>query len=139
MQMQHHVGITLPEFLDDGRQRVARLRMRGRDRQHALAAVGVFRARMPDVVGALQDLLHQRQDQLTGRRQTDQPLARAHEDVDTHLFFQLAYLAADAGLGRMQAFGNVGQVEVLAHGFAHRPQLLEIHRAPSAQKGQLIA
>ncbi|KAG0742830.1 hypothetical protein G6F24_016397 [Rhizopus arrhizus] len=67
MQMQHHVGITLPEFLDDGRQRVARLRMRGRDRQHALAAVGVFRARMPDVVGALQDLLHQRQDQLTGR------------------------------------------------------------------------
>ncbi|MNS75938.1 hypothetical protein D3C72_1094690 [compost metagenome] len=104
VQMQDHVWIALAELLDDGRQGVARLGMRGRDRQHPLAAVGVLGARMPDVVGALQYLFHQRQDQFTRRRQADQALAGAHEDVHAHLFLQLADLAADTGLRRMQAF-----------------------------------
>ncbi|MNV82813.1 hypothetical protein D3C71_1765710 [compost metagenome] len=78
--------------------------MRGRDRQHPLAAVGVLGARMPDVVGALQYLFHQRQDQFARRRQADQALAGAHEDVHAHLFLQLADLAADTGLRRVQAF-----------------------------------
>jgi len=45
------------------------------NRQHARAAVGVFGARVADVVGALQDLLDQWQDQFAGRGKADQALA----------------------------------------------------------------
>ena len=62
-----------------------------------------------------------------GGGQPGQALAGAHEDLDAELVLELADLAADARLRGVQRLRDLGQVEAVANGFAHRAQLLEVH------------
>src|SRR6188768_1301171 len=80
------------------------------------------------VVGVLQQALDDRQHRPSGRGQPGQPLAGAVEELDSEFVLEFADLAADAGLRRVQDLGHQSEIEALADGFAHRAQLLEVHR-----------
>jgi hypothetical protein len=77
--------------------------MGGGDAQGAHLAVAEVLARPVQVLGIQQQALHPGQHPLARRREAGQALARAHEDLHAQLVFQLADLAADAGLGGVQA------------------------------------
>ena len=120
-------GIARRELAQDLGQHVARLRVRGGDRQRAgvLAAklvghaleIGDFAQRAPR--GGDHDL--------AGGRERREPLALAHENRHTELVLELTDLLADAGLRRKQRFGGVGHVEAVIDDGAQIFELLEVH------------
>ena len=127
MQHHPHLGIARRELAQDLGQHVARLRVRGRDRQRAdvLAA---------ELVGdALQvvDLPHRAarggDHDFARGRQRCQTLALAHEDREAELVLELADLLADARLRREERFRGVGDVEAVIDDRAQVLQLLQIH------------
>ncbi len=128
LQRQRDVRVGTPEFGDDLRQRIARLRMRGGDRQPARMAAGEFVAGLAQVLRLEQQALDDADDLAARRGQAGQPLAVALEDLHAELLLQLADLARHAGLRGVQRVGDLGQIELAAHRLADRSQLLEVHR-----------
>ena len=106
VQPQLHVGMRTGEVAHGRRQCVAGLRMGRRDRQRAAVLVGEFGTSAAQVLGVQQQPLDDRQHRLPGRRQAGQPLARAVEELDAELVLELADLAADTGLRRVQRIGD---------------------------------
>ena len=136
--------MRLPEVPHRGRQRIARLRVRGGHRQPPLVEIHEFRAGAAQVLGLLKQALDDGQHGLARGRQAQQPPACAHEELHAELLLELADLAADAGLRGVQRLGHERQVEALADGLAYGAQLLEVHgleqagAVPAAPKLQPI-
>jgi hypothetical protein len=138
VQVQLDAGKLTAELLHRHRQRIARLRMRGGDREQAALPRHEFLPGMPQVAALHQHALDDRQPMAAGFGQAGQALAGAHEELDAEFFLEFADLPAHAGLGGVERVSDFGQVEAAAHGFAHRAQLLEIHgtRTENAPQGR---
>jgi hypothetical protein len=127
VQRQRHLRVQRAEVLHHRRQRVARLRVRGRDRQRPAVHRRELGAHAAQVVGVQQQAFDDRQHRLARRRQAREALAHALENLHAQLVFQLADLAADARLARVQHRRHLGEVEARAGGLADGLQLLEVH------------
>ena len=127
--VQHDLdlGVARRELAQHLRQHVARLRVRGGDRQRA----GVLAAEFVGDALQVRDLAHRaprgRDDDLAGGRERRQPLALAHEHRQAELVLELADLLADARLRREQRFGGVGHVEAVVDDRAEVLELLQVH------------
>src|SRR6185369_162673 len=78
-------------------------------------------------LGVEQDALDDLGQFLARLGQAEQALAAADEDLDAELVLKVLDVLADAGLRGIERAGDFGQVEILAHGFAHDAELLKIH------------
>ncbi|GGY11881.1 hypothetical protein GCM10007386_47730 [Pseudoduganella dura] len=127
MQFQRDLRVRAVEFLDDFRQRVARLRVGGGNHQAAAVHAGILAGVAPQVFRFLQDAADDLHRAVAGACQGGEALAGTDEQFDTQFILEVLDLLAHAGLRRVQHGGHLGQVQVVAHGFAHEAQLLEIH------------
>src|SRR5690606_37040937 len=105
----------------------ARLGVSGRYRQRAAAFAGVFLARVAQVFRFEQQAFDDVENMLAGLGHAHQALAVALENLHAQLVFQLADLAADAGLRSKQHIGDLGQVIATARRLPDGTQLLKIH------------
>ncbi len=98
VQVQFDLRITLAEASNHLRQHVARLRVRGRDGEHA----GVLGAELVGDALEVADFPQRpprcRNDDFTRRRERRQALALAYEYAQAELVLELPHLLADAGL-----------------------------------------
>jgi len=133
VQAHSHLGKFFAQGGDRLRQHVARLGVRGRDRQGACVLQGVFVANAPEVAHFAQDQVNRFEHLLPGLGDPLEPLAMAHEDVHAQLFFQLQDGFRDAGLRGVQRLGGLGQVEVAASRFVDKPELVQVHVARSGR------
>ena len=101
MQMQFDLRIFLAEFAHHGRQHIARLRMRGADRQRAAAVAFLFVGEPLDALNFLQDFLGSIDHAFTRRGDAREVAALTQEDRKAELIFELLQLLRDAGLRRM--------------------------------------
>ena len=112
------------------RQEVARLAVRGGDRQRARILLRELVADALQVGHLAQDDLHRLQHFAPRLGDAAQPLAVAGEDVDAELAFEFQDCFRHAGLRREERLGRFGQVEVAADGFLNEPELVEVHGRP---------
>ena len=117
----------LLEARDDGRQRVARLRVGGDDPQRAFVGGGEPPADLRQVLRIDQHALDDLDGLLAGLRQTEQPLAATHEQLDAELVLEILDVLADARLRGQQRVGDLGQIEIATGGLADDAELLKIH------------
>ncbi len=115
------------EFAQHLRQHVARLRVRGRDRQRAGVLAAEFVGDALQVGDFAQRAARGGDHDLAGRRERRQALALAHEDRQAELVLELPDLLADAGLRREQRFRRHGYVEPVVDHRAEIFDLLEVH------------
>jgi hypothetical protein len=66
---------------------------------------------LAEVFRVLEDALGDPQDHPSRLGHIDDALAMADEDIHAQFVFQLADLLADPGLGGMECFGGLGQVQ----------------------------
>ena len=129
MQMQAHLRIGTAEFLDDRRQRVARLRMRRGEAQLALVGGAEFLGDVANVLGFEQQFARVLEDALAGRRDFGDMLAVAHEDVDAKFFLQQAHLLRHAGLRSEHRIGGSRDVQTALRNFLDVMQLAQFHES----------
>ena len=79
MQMQAHLGVFLAKYADHLRQHIARLGVRGRDRQGAAVGLAQIRRGAADVLHFAQDAAGARDDFLAGGGDAGQRAALALE------------------------------------------------------------
>jgi hypothetical protein len=118
MQHQAHPWVALLERGDRPRQRVARLRVRGGDRQGALLLVGEFLSGALQVAGFGEDALGDREHGLARLGDRGDALAVAHENLHAELVLEALDLLGDAGLGGMQGLGGGRDAQTAAHHLA---------------------
>ncbi len=102
-QVELHLGITLAELLDHRRQHIARLRVRGADRQRTRAVVLVVGGDALDVLHFAQHAQRALDHALARRGDLRQRAAVAHEDLEPELILELPQLLADRRLRRIAA------------------------------------
>lgn len=122
-----HLRKTLLELRDHGRQRVARLRMRGRDGQVALV---LRREILPDPFKAfdfLKDAFDRREDDAARLRERAHALAAPREDLHAELVLELDDRLGHAGLRGVERLRRFCQVVILPDRLAHKAKLVEIH------------
>jgi hypothetical protein len=111
------------------RQEVARLAVRGGDRERARV---LLRELVADPL-QIADLAHDHLDRLDhlapGLGDTAQPLAVAREDVHAKLALELEDGLRDAGLRGEQGLRGLGEIEVAPDRFLDEPELVKIHGA----------
>jgi hypothetical protein len=86
-----------------------------------------FLANALEAVDLLHDQLDRLQHQPARLGQATDAFAVSCENINTKLFLQLDNCFGHARLRREERFGGVGQVVILADGFAHEAQLVKIH------------
>src|SRR6185312_1815262 len=128
--MQHEPDFGKPrrELRQDGWQHVARLRMRGRDAEHARIFAPKLVGNALEVADLAQRAARDGDDDFAGWRQRREALSLAHENAQAELVFELSNLLADARLGRVKRFGRVGDVEAVVDDGAEVLQLLKVHQ-----------
>ena len=127
MDDQLHFRIAALECRHRLRQRVARLGVRGRNRQRADLIVGKFLAGATQVLRFSEDALGDRHHGFARLGNGDEALAVPREYLDAQLVLKGADLLRDAGLRGMQGIGRLGNVEAAAHHLGEVTQLLELH------------
>ena len=115
------------KLANDGRQHVAGLGMRGRDRQGAVFLRHQFTAEAADVVDVAGDLAGVFDNAAAGRRQCLQGLALAGKQLHADFLLELAQLLADARLAGKQAFGGGRDVEPVVNDAQQVLELLQGH------------
>ena len=98
MQMQLDLGVLLAELANDGRQDIARLRMRRADRERAAPVPLLFLGEPLDALDLFQNLQGPIDDAFSRWRDLRQSAALAQEDRESELVFELLQLLADSGL-----------------------------------------
>ncbi len=128
VQVQAHLRVLLAELLDDLRQHVARLCVRGRDRQRATLLVLEIVGKALDVLHLAQDPDRAVDDLLPGGSDARQVAAVADEDLETELVLEQLDLLADARLRRVQLLGRRRDVEAGLGDRGEVAQLVQFHR-----------
>jgi hypothetical protein len=127
VQVKLHVGVSVAEGLDNGRQDVTRLRVGGPDGQRAAILVFELGRDTLDVLCFAQQLQRMADDALTWRGYFGQRTSTAHEDIEPELVFQELELLAHRGLCRTQ-FGRGGRnIEIVLRDSREKTQLLYLH------------
>src|SRR5690606_9842876 len=98
MQRQPYARIAFQKGTHHPWQRIARLGVRGRDRQTALGLVAELVTDLPEVVDVSQHALGDREDLPARLGHRDQTLAVTHEDLDAEFGLELSNLFGHAGL-----------------------------------------
>ena len=98
------------------------------DRERACRLVAEFAPDLLQVLGFLQQMLHDLDHRLAWLGQGDDALAMAHENLHAELVLELADLLGDPGLGSVELLGRLGEIQALPYGLADVTQLLKIHR-----------
>ena len=111
MQVQTHFRIFGAKRANHLRQHIARLGVRGRNRQRAAIRLAQLRRSAADVLHFTQDAGGARDDLLAGRRGAGQRPALALEQLKAQFLLEQFQLSADAGLGGMQLPGCGGNVQ----------------------------
>ena len=101
--------------------------MGGGDGEHARGVIGEEIRQATHVAGLVEDPLSDGEQCLTRLRHAEQPLAATDKDLYAQLLFQLADMAADAGLRGIKHIGDLGQVVVPPGRLTDNFKLLEIH------------
>ena len=110
-----------------GRQRIARLRMRGDDPQRAFVSRRKPSADLRQVLRIDEHALDDLDGFLARVGQAKQAFAAAHKQLDAELVLEVLDVLADARLRGQQCVGDLGQIEVAAGCFADDAQLLKVH------------
>ena len=127
VEVKLHVGVSVAEGLDDGRQYVARLRVGGSDGQRAAVLVFELGRDTLDVLCFAQQLQRVADDALTGRGYFGERTSTAHEDIEPELVLEELELLAHRGLCRTQ-FGRGGRnIEIVLRDSREKTQLLYLH------------
>jgi len=132
VQMQSNLGIFGAKDANHLRQDVARLRMRGGDRQRTAVGLAQLRRGAPDILHFPQNAAGAGNYLLPRRRGASERAALALKQLKSQLFLEQLELAAHARLRSMQlprGGGNVQAILVDRHEIA---QLLELHRLRKA-------
>ena len=127
MQVEHDLGVALQERLDDIRQDITGLGVRGADRQAPPALVAQLRGQLPDALRLLQDVQRPVDDLLAGRGDAGEVAALADEDLEAQLVLEQLDLLADPGLGGMQLLGRGGDVQPALRDGGQVTQLVQFH------------
>ena len=126
-QAQLHVGVARDETAQHAGQRIARLRVRGGDRQRAFALRRVFARCRLDALRRIERALGHRDDLAARFGEAHQARAVAHEKLDAEFLLEQPQLPAQARLRDVQRGGGARNVEVPARDFAEVAQLLQGH------------
>jgi hypothetical protein len=127
VQMELHVGIALPENLDNRGQHVTRLGMRGTDGQRAAVLVFELGGYALDILRLTQEFQRVPDDTLTRWRDLGERAPTPHEYVEPEFVFQELELLAHRGLCRTQ-FGRGGRnIEIVLRDSREKTQLLYLH------------
>ena len=124
---QRPLGIALAEALDDWRQDVSRLGVRGGYAQAAAASVAELAGDAGDVLGFGEQAGGEFQDALAGGGDLGEVLSLAAENLEAQFVLQQADLLADAGLGGMKRGSRRGDVESTPHHLVDVAQLPDFH------------
>ena len=128
VQVQTHLRIFVAEALEDLRQDVARLGVRGRDRQRTRFILAQFRGERLDAARLAHDL-RGAVDHLVARvSRPHQRAALAFEQLEAELVLEQFELLAHAGLRRVQHARRLGDVEIVFRDRDQVAQLNEFHR-----------
>jgi hypothetical protein len=130
VQDEAHVRERLLEARDDGRQRVARLGVRGRDLEDALVSARQAPGDLREVLRLQQHAPDDLDRLLAGFREAEQPLAAAHEQLHAEFVLEVLDVLADARLRGQKRARHLGQIEVAARRLADDAKLLEVHAWP---------
>jgi hypothetical protein len=117
----------VPCSLDHRRQHIARLRVRGADRERAGAVVLEVRGDAADVLHLAQHAHGAFDHALAGRSHLRQRAAMPHEDLETQLILELPQLFADGRLRGVELGGGGGDVQVALRDGGEESQLLQLH------------
>lgn len=117
LQGEADTGPSPHEELNDRRQDIARLSMRGGDRQGAMLGITALLGDATDVFGLGEDALGLIDHLSTQRGECDELLAPAHEQGRTQFRLELADLPAQCRLRGKQALGRLGDIESAADDF----------------------
>ena len=128
VQAQRHLRVHGAEVAHGWRQRIARLRVRGGDRQDAAARRREVLAGALQVVGLLQQSLDDGQHRLARRRQVRSGACRrARRSRSPSSSSSSRIWRLTPGCEVCSASATVGEVEALADGLPDGAQLLEVH------------
>ena len=134
VQAHLHLREAAAQLRDRLGQDVARLRVRGGDRQRAGVLLRILLADALHVGDLAQDHVDRLEHLLAGLGDAAQALAVAHEQVDAQFLLELEDGLGDAGLRREQRLRGLGQVQVAAHGLLHETELVQVHVADAVQR-----
>ena len=98
MHMQSYIRVLLDEVADNRRQGIARLSVRGGNRQRAFFLVGKLLSDLLDALDLAQDFTGGGDDALTRRCDAGQVFATARKYFNAQLVFQQTDLFADPRL-----------------------------------------
>ena len=130
VHVQGDTRIGPDEALDHRGQRVARLGVRGGDRQAARLRIAELVRRLLDVLGLVEHAVRQIDDGAPGGRNARELTAGTLEDLDAQLVLQQPDLLGHAGLGGEQGLGRGRDVQLVVRDFPDVAELLELHGAP---------
>ncbi|VWX63261.1 conserved hypothetical protein [Burkholderiales bacterium 8X] len=127
MQADVDLGIGLAQPDHRHRQHVARLGVRGGDRQRAAVLGTELFADALEVADLPHDEPDAGQHVLAGFGDTLQALAVPREDLDPEFFLEFDDGLGDPRLRGVERLGRLGQVEVAANRFLDKLELVQIH------------
>src|SRR5690606_1802475 len=113
MQVELDLRVALAELANDRGEHVARLGVCRADRQRAAAIAALLFGQPLDALNLPEDAQRALDDALTCRSDSSQRAALAQKDRKAELVFELFELFAHARLGRMEALGRRGDVQVV--------------------------
>jgi hypothetical protein len=127
VQVQPHLRVLAAERLDDFRQHVPRLRVRGRDRERAAFLVLEIVRQALDVLHFAQDPYRTVDDLLPCLRDAREVAPVAHEDLEAEFVLEQLDLLADARLRRVQLLRGRRDVEAGLGDGGEVTQLMQFH------------
>jgi hypothetical protein len=134
VQAQLQARKLLTQARQGRRQHVARLRVRGGDREPAAVLTGEFIADAAQIGHLAQDHIDGAQHRVARFGDVAQALAVAREDVHAEFLLQFEDGLGDAGLRGVQGLGGLGQVQAPASGLGHEAELLQVHRSGASSR-----